>query len=374
MRPTHPAAATRGVRVVLLACAPLLVACEQGRAPSEPPGARLSPAARAYVEAAVDTMQRYSIRKREIDWPTFRAAALARAGTAETPAQTHGSLVLTVEALGDAHSQFFAPGNSPFSSLLASRDDTHAFGLRGQAGTGLPDFPVGRMLDARIAYVYVPSFGGTLAVNVRARADSTVDIVRTLDTNGGAAAPCGWLVDLRGNGGGNMYPMIAGLGPLIGDGIAGVFVDADDGRVYWYHRAGEAGTRIGTTDVAAVRVTAPHALRRAAPAIAVLHGAGTASSGEATAISFIGLPNARSFGTPTYGLTTGNRPFRLSDGAVLNLAAAIEGDRTGRLYGGKLVPDEPTAAFTTDPRSGGVDGAMQAAMTWIGRQPSCAVA
>jgi hypothetical protein len=41
--------------------------------------------------------------------------------------------------------------------------------------------------------------------------------------------PGGWIVDLRGNSGGDMWPMVAGLGPIIGDGVLGAFV-APDGR------------------------------------------------------------------------------------------------------------------------------------------------
>ena len=32
----------------------------------------------------------------------------------------------------------------------------------------------------------------------------------------------GWIVDLRGNSGGNMWPMLAGVGPVLGEGVAGV--------------------------------------------------------------------------------------------------------------------------------------------------------
>ena len=32
------------------------------------------------------------------------------------------------------------------------------------------------------------------------------------------AAACGWIVDLRSNGGGNLYPMLAALAPLLGPG------------------------------------------------------------------------------------------------------------------------------------------------------------
>ena len=34
----------------------------------------------------------------------------------------------------------------------------------------------------------------------------------------------GWIVDLRTDGGGNMWPMMAGLGPILGEGIMGWIV------------------------------------------------------------------------------------------------------------------------------------------------------
>lgn len=48
----------------------------------------------------------------------------------------------------------------------------------------------------------------------------------------------GWIVDLRGNGGGNMWPMIAGVGPVLGEGTAGAFVDPDDNVTLWGYANG----------------------------------------------------------------------------------------------------------------------------------------
>jgi C-terminal processing protease CtpA/Prc len=36
---------------------------------------------------------------------------------------------------------------------------------------------------------------------------------------------------------------------------------------------------------------------------------------------------------------TANQPFKLSDGAVLNLTTAFEADRTGKQYDNKIPPD-----------------------------------
>ena len=47
------------------------------------------------------------------------------------------------------------------------------------------------------------------------------------------SATCGWIIDLRGNGGGNMYPMLAGLKPFLGDTVLGAFVGPDKTRANW---------------------------------------------------------------------------------------------------------------------------------------------
>jgi hypothetical protein len=46
----------------------------------------------------------------------------------------------------------------------------------------------------------------------------------------------GWTVDLRGNGGGNLWPMLAGVGPVLGEGIVGYFVDPQGVESIWEYR------------------------------------------------------------------------------------------------------------------------------------------
>ncbi|MSO60642.1 MAG: hypothetical protein EXQ50_00875 [Acidobacteria bacterium] len=69
-------------------------------------------------------------------------------------------------------------------------------------------------------------------------------------------------------------------------------------------------------------------------------GPTTASSGEAIAIAFRGRSSTRLFGAMTRGLTTSNRVFPLSDGALLNLTTAAFADRTGTPYREGVTPDE----------------------------------
>jgi carboxyl-terminal processing protease len=72
----------------------------------------------------------------------------------------------------------------------------------------------------------------------------------------------------------------------------------------------------------------------------VLIGPITASSGEMTAIAFIGRKNVRLFGNATAGFTSANRTYQLNDGALLALTEMGVGDRLSREYSGPIVADE----------------------------------
>ena len=150
-----------------------------------------------------------------------------------------------------------------------------------------------------------------------------------------------WIVDLRGHAGGNMWPGLRGLAPLLGRGSPGAFVTAS-GRQPW--PATPSATR--------------GALWSADAPMAVLLGPRTASSGEMIAISLVGRPATRSFGQPTAGLSTANSSYPLSDGALLAVTSSYVEDRLGHRYDGRMIPDETVA----------LDGAEQAALAWLATQ------
>ena len=92
-----------------------------------------------------------------------------------------------------------------------------------------------------------------------------------------------------------------------------------------------------------VSLTTPYRLLRANPRVAVLTNCGVASSGEAAVIGFRARRDARSFGTATRGLSTSNDEFALTGGGTLILCTSTMADRTGRMYGNAVAPDEVIA-------------------------------
>jgi len=309
---------------VLLPIIALVAACSGGSSPTSATPVRptgMSPAARTYLTQLIDIMQANSINRKTIDWPAFRQTVVGVDSNEQTIVDLYPKIRAALAMLSDHHSFYQGPDSININSPPlpgACRDPT----------------PSAVQVPADIGYVKVGSFSGTGAVET-AFAQSIQDAVRAADRDDLA----GWIVDLRNNRGGNMWPMVAGLGPILGDGRAGAFVDPDGGTTWWGYQ--DAASIYNGEPL--VSVTRPYRVLRANPRVAVLTDCGVASSGEAVAIGFRARRNARSFGTATYGLSTANDEFPLTGGGTLFLCVSTMADRTGVTYGRAVVPDEVIA-------------------------------
>ena len=320
-----------GLFLLAVSVSVTLSGCGGSSAPTAPSGA-LSDTARAHLNQLVAYMQGGSVRRLTIDWTDFRQRVFAEAGGAQTIPQLVPAIRLALTLLADNHSSY-----RPVSGQVIS--------VRNWAcGAPAADMP---RLPPTIGYVKVPGFSGT-ATQATQFANTIQRSIREADRDG----LVGWIVDVRGNGGGNMWPMIAGVGPVLGDGVAGHFIAPGDMAVRWGYRPGASWSDEGSSQ----QVSSPYRLRRERPRVAVLTDGAVASSGEAVAIAFKRRPGTRSFGTPTCGLSTANQAFPMDDGATLLLTVAVMADRERTPYGYSVVPDE----HFVDPGE-----AVQRALAWL---------
>lgn len=269
-------------------------------------------AAVAYLDEAIGHLRGQFRDGKRMDWAAVRANALPAAAV-----DAHAAVRVVVAQLRDRHAAFHEPG------------------IRERLLGGVVRPFEGRIMEGRFAYLSVPGFAGE-ANDTRATQYATSG--QQMIQNLAAARPCGWIVDLRDSGGGNMWPRIAALGPLLGAGTLGMHIAGDD-RAVWEYKHGAAWAR--TSDAARIRTTVENAIGPLdpAPPIAVLLSEQTASAGEALAIAFIGRPNTRSFGTPTAGYASANVAVTLSDGAVLAFPGGYTADRTGAVHEPRVDPD-----------------------------------
>ncbi|WP_295237216.1 S41 family peptidase [Sediminibacterium sp.] len=214
-----------------------------------------------------------------------------------------------------------------------------------------PKQPESEYLGNGIGLIKIPKCMTFSNTKDREFANSIRYQLRTLDTQNEII---GWVVDLRNNGGGNMWPMIAGLNALMEDGIIGYKVGTPNNKgIVWKTENGKINFSKEYTDT--------YKVKKLNTKIAVLIDSTTASSGEMTAITFIGLPNVKVFGQPSAGYTTTNSTFNLSDGTQLFLATNFVADRTGKLYPDKIIPDE----FTNTKSKFGNNETIELAKKWL---------
>jgi C-terminal processing protease CtpA/Prc len=286
------------------------------------------------LDAAIRTVRERALHTRRIDWSRVEPEIRALAKDAKTSKDVYPAIQLLLAKLDDRHSSLMEP--------QASRQFS-------QGGASNPA-PVVELKPHDIGYIDMPAYFGVEAKAQEAAVAKTVEAVSQIAPR----ARCGWIVDLRRDGGGNMYPMLESLRPLLGTQPLGSFRDAYGARSEFSAVGATATSLLVGPDLQSVPV-------------AVLTGPQTASSGEVVAVAFRGRPNTRSFGAATAGLSTANAMFPLPDGSTLVLTTGVDLDRDGHAYGGKIEPDVTIAQST----QGSQDATFTAATDWLTHSPAC---
>jgi len=278
----------------------------------DPVGGKATPAG-AYLDQAIALLREHHINSPAADWDRIAAHARGAIRRTSTPDGAYDAIRGILRELGEEHSFLMPAGRGSGPRLPPHTLEMPAYTALG-----------------RIGFVRVPGFIGS-PEEAALYTGVLREILARLDRKG----VCGWIIDLRDNRGGNMWPMLNGLDPLLGKGPFGSFRYPAGNQNYWRRLGGTISAEPNEGD-------GPPAftLRGAAFPVAVLLSARTASSGEITAAALIGRANVRTFGEPTSGFTTANGAFPLPDGAQLVITTAHIRDRTGLEYKGPIRPDE----------------------------------
>jgi len=292
----------------------------------------MSQSARGYLAAALDTLQAVVLGRDTITWRNVRDSAFMFAAGATTSSDTYAAI-----------------------SWALHRVNKHSFLQAGRPGA------TSQLVQGRFGYVHVPQWSGNDAI-----ADSLQSAIASLES----AHVCGWIVDVRANGGGNMWPMLAGVGPLLGDTLIGAFGTGPSAERWLYKDGFSAIVRAnGKIDTVSRATVATARLRDPRAPVAVLFDGGTGSSGEAIALAFRGRPNTRSFGEPTAGFATSNHGTQLA-GANMVVTTGYQVDRRGIEAGERIQPDQlvrgapPGWPFATDV-------VATAGAAWLAEAPAC---
>jgi carboxyl-terminal processing protease len=276
-----------------------------------------------YVKEALDIIQTNSVKKNQINWTNFRNEVYMIGRSDKTIEDAQSTIVYALMLLHDNHSSFITRQN-----FIKFYSDTSLKQIQS----------LNSNYDNGIGYLEVPGFKSNPKLGI-AFATKIQNLIKELDKN----EIKGWIIDIRYNTGGAIWPMLLGLGPILNDGITGYFVDANNNYTKWGYENG----RVFTGNSTMMKIETPFYLRNKNKKIAILIGNSTASAGEAIAVAFKGCQNALLFGDNTFGTSTGNQGYFLRDSSLIILATAIFADRNKNLYGKSLIPD---IIDRTDPR------------------------
>jgi C-terminal processing protease CtpA/Prc len=383
-----------------------------------------------YLENAVNWLQTHAVFGENVDWTEVRDEAFALAPDPQTIADTYPAIRLAVRSLNDGHASLDLPvsdrpqnnmgmwaispqnvvvnvqpgqpadqagvqvgdvielingslpkpflDNPAFSDLdYGTEPQVHlTLRRRGQAGpfevivdqaADSPGYQVeipGQRLGTEangVGYIELPGYSGypyTYPGLVHER-------IRSLDRN----PICGWIIDLRRIGGGNLWSYLAAIGPILGEGDIGGFLYADGTHELWSYRDGKV-LWAGDERPESLVQSGIYQPKRTMVPVALLMSPATIAAGELVIVAFEGRQNVRTFGEPTRGLPTLSMHTPLSDGAHIYVSGAFGTDRNGNVYKGPLLPDEPVetdwSQFGTNQ-----DPVIRAAVGWLNAQPEC---
>ena len=267
-----------------------------------------------YIRDAIQQMDRKGLYAEGEEWEATKKEALSQ--EPETLEEAQEIINKAAKVAGGKHS-YLMPANKAQAREKRSNEEVS---------------PSVTMIEDSICMIHLPAFAGddeNCLRYARTVLDSIPDTVK------------GVCIDLRGNHGGNMYPMIAAVHRFLPDDIFLKFK---------MRRRFQSVMPINKEFVAKIvgidiepRINCP---------VAILTDEATASSGEAVMLSFRGLDNAQVFGSPTAGYASANESIIFYNGSILALTVSCDIARTGEVFcEDPIVPDVETNSPEEDAMS-----------------------
>lgn len=336
------------------------------------PEPEISETASSYIDSVVNIMRRDALHRNRLDFDAIRDSIRTRAAGAKTVEDTHPAIRESTSLLDDHHSYF-----------VTAKEVREQFGLseadieQGKSGktpsleeskldslSRTLNYAESYLLDAQYGYIKVPSFENLYEQGMRMFADSLQRSIRKMDTE----RLRGWIVDLRDNDGGNMVPMISGLGPLL-DGDNRFFTVDEAGTPHESAFYSEGGFYIVASDEKRedpiLQSDISYILKKPGLPIAILTSPKTASSAEAVTAIFADQPNVAIIGSKTNGLTSTNSFNFLPDNSVLNLTIGYYANRNKEIYRQGIEPDIKIETVNDRDMVLDFDNTVSRAVKWI---------
>jgi len=292
--------------------------------------------AKKYLDKVISLIETNYYFIDSIDFASVKRKAYTLISNAKKKADTYNAIDTILKNLYERHNFFLRP------QLMKNFDAYQPL-----------IYPDGKIINNEIGYIKIPPMLGHFNY-IQTWSDSLRNIYDRLNN----LSIKGWIIDLRGNNGGAMGPMITGLYPFFGDTTIFSLKHRNGSTSIYKFQNGYFTETKNNLDYGLMTYKKGNINRNK---IAVLIDNKVGSSGEITAIALKGLPNTRFFGVPTSGVPTSTRSYTLSDKAFIGFAEGVHFDRNGKEYKSSIKPD----VYVRQTNESTNDETIQKATEWL---------
>jgi len=272
------------------------------------------------------------LKRKEVDWRNIKAYALKNALKAKSFKASLKTTTLVFDTIGCKHCQLFSDKGFYSSTLnkgLSVDDFSIAFV---QELEKKPSFDA-KLISKNIGYINMPSMlminlsQDSLNLETQKMYDKIRDVNKSREIKG-------WVLDLRFNGGGNVFPMLAALHTLLGDTIV-------------YNAIDDNGVNISTQKIKNGGIYSDGKLEAKVSVsvepdtdvpVALIFNRLTGSSGEDILVAFKNRKNVVFIGSRSNGLLTGNKLIALPFNSKIALTTSYIVDINNQ-YEAYITPD-----------------------------------
>lgn len=264
------------------------------------------------VDSVVARARATSMFSNSVNWDSLKVIVYQKAEGARSIQDLKPSLEALLNGLRDQHGRFIDASNY---STLASFTQFKSLRFKDSRPKDIETWKVVNDTSLRFEFkILKPNIGYLKIVGIAPNVDIEIEAkkIRNALLKLSTKKVSKWIVDLRYNGGGNFYPMVSGIAPLIGEGVVGKLVSSNlDTLFTWSIKNGNF-----TYDIPDLVVLPNKPTFQVPPKVAVLTSRWTASSGELVATCFKGRINTKFFGEATAGYAS-NTGWEIIDNQII---------------------------------------------------------
>jgi carboxyl-terminal processing protease len=302
----------------------------------------------AMIDSVLIQAKQHAVNVQKVNWDTLRAHMYQYASIAQTSDDLKPAFAELISALNDKQATIRNSKGEVIAAYTVYKDaEIH------DVVTSSESQLTSKVLRHNVRYLKVPSFNGNVDINKEASAMRS--IVDTLSKENASA----WIVDLRGVSGSNFQVLMAGLGPLLGEGLVASEIDRTERilKMYEIHNG-----RLYVDQHIIAHFATPVDLSESK--IAVLIDENTSAAAEVFALALKGRKQTRVFGAASAGKITITKDITVS-GYTLTLSSGYYQDRRGSIYKDSLFPHAKA-----DKHSLTEEGLITEATKWLREQPA----